>query len=78
MNRTLVYVAAVVLAILHHDFWLWDDATLVFGFLPAGMAYHAAYTVATAGLWYLALRYAWPDEAVRFAEGSDDPGAESK
>jgi len=78
MKRTLVYVAAVVLGILHHDFWLWEDATLFFGFLPAGMAYHVVYTVATAGLCYLALLYAWPEHAVRFAEGSDDSGDESE
>ena len=38
-----VWIAVLVLALLHQDFWLWDDATLVAGFLPIGLAYHAAY-----------------------------------
>lgn len=71
MNRKIVYAAAVLLAILHQDFWLWGSTTLVFGFLPAGLAYHAGYTLVTALLWYFVVRYAWPEEAVRFAEGDD-------
>ncbi len=32
----------VLLAVLHQDFWWWDDGhTLVFGFMPVGLAYHA-------------------------------------
>ena len=75
MNRKIVYIAAIALTILHQDFWLWDDPTLVFGFLPAGMAYHVVYSIATALLWFFALHFAWPKEAVRFAEGSDETGA---
>jgi hypothetical protein len=55
-------LAAVVTAvlILHQDWWLWTDKTLVFGFLPSGLAYHAVYClVATATMWLL-VRYAWP------------------
>ena len=47
---------------LHQDFWLWDDATLVFGFMPIGLAYHTAYCIVAAGLWYLATKYAWPED----------------
>ena len=33
---------------LHQDFWFWRQARpLVFGVLPIGLFYHAAYTVAT-------------------------------
>lgn len=78
MNRKIVYVAAVVLAILHQDFWLWDSTEVVFGFLPVGLAYHAGYSVAAALLWYFALHYAWPEDAVRFAEGDDSPAAKSE
>ena len=74
MARKLVYLALVALTILHQDFWLWDDATLVFGFLPIGLAYHAAYSVVVALVWYLALSYAWPEDAVALARGDDDPG----
>ena len=34
------------LYVLHQDFWFWRDARpLVFGFLPIGLFYHAAFTV---------------------------------
>jgi hypothetical protein len=42
-------VALLVAAIyaLHQDVWFWRVARpLVFGFLPIGLAYHAAYTLA--------------------------------
>jgi hypothetical protein len=51
----------VVLFALHQDFWFWRDARpLVFGFLPIGLAYHAAYTIAASVLlWWLVRRH-WP------------------
>lgn len=61
MHRTL-WVAAFVLYLLHQDIWFWRAARpLVFGVLPVGLAYHAAYTLATAGLMCLLVRHAWPD-----------------
>ena len=52
-------IAAVYL--LHQDIWLWRQARpLVFGFLPAGLAYHAAYCVAVAVLMWALTRFAWP------------------
>ncbi len=72
MAKIAVYLGIAVLAILHHDPWFWDDPTLAFGFLPLGLAYHAAYTLAAAVLWYLAVRYAWPGELARFAESGGD------
>ena len=48
----------VVLYVLHQDVWFWREARpLVFGFLPVGLAYHAAYCVAVALLmWTLTRR----------------------
>jgi hypothetical protein len=51
----------VLLLIAHQDFWWWDDSeTLVFDFIPIGLAYHACVSVAAAILWALAVRYCWP------------------
>jgi hypothetical protein len=52
-------VAAIY--VLHQDFWWWGGARpLVFGFLPIGLFYHAAYTLAvSAMLWWLVRGY-WP------------------
>jgi hypothetical protein len=33
---------------------------LVFGFIPIGLSYHACYTIATAGVMWLLVKYAWP------------------
>jgi len=60
MMRYIVYAAAVAVAILHQDVWFWNDRTLLFGFMPIGLAYHAAFSVAAACVWALAIGYAWP------------------
>ncbi|MBI3269027.1 MAG: DUF3311 domain-containing protein [Planctomycetes bacterium] len=60
--RRLLTALVLALIVLHQDFWLWKDARLVFGFLPAGLAYHAAYSVAAAGLLALLVRFAWPHD----------------
>jgi hypothetical protein len=51
-----------MLYVLHQDFWLWREARpLVFGFLPIGLAYHAAFTLSIALLMALLVARAWPD-----------------
>ncbi|MGE0394782.1 MAG: hypothetical protein AB7P67_14545 [Vicinamibacterales bacterium] len=54
--------AALALYLLHQDLWFWRAARpLVFGFLPIGLAYHAAYTLAIAGVLAWLVRTYWPD-----------------
>lgn len=61
MHRVLLIVAIVVLYLLHQDVWFWYDARpLIFGFLPVGLAYHAAYCLAVALLMWTLTRVAWP------------------
>ena len=51
----------VVLYVLHQDFWFSSDATpLVFGVLPIGLFYHAAYTVAVSLVLLLIMPLVWP------------------
>ena len=46
---------------LHQDLWLWNEARpFVFGFLPIGLFYHVAYTVACSALMWLLVRHTWP------------------
>ena len=59
---------------LHQDTWLWDDARLVFGFLPSGLAYHGAYSLATAVLWLLAILFVWPSQLETIADTPDGDG----
>jgi hypothetical protein len=77
-KKAAVYWALVALALLHQDFWFWDDATLVFGFLPVGLAYHALYSVLAGCLWYLALTYAWPSDVESFARTPQQEEKEAK
>jgi hypothetical protein len=60
MRKRLLYVVLLLVAVLHQDFWFWSDSTLVVGFLPAGLAYHAVYTLIVALLMWLLAEYAWP------------------
>lgn len=53
-----VLVIAVVL--LHQDLWFWKDKTLVFGFLPIGLAYHIGYSMLAAATLAVLVRFAWP------------------
>jgi hypothetical protein len=61
MKRWLLVLAVAVLYVLHQDIWFWRTARpLVFGFMPVGLAYQAAFSVAAAGVLWLLVRVAWP------------------
>lgn len=68
MSSKIAIAVFVVLVVLHHDFWNWDNKNLWFGFIPAGLAYHALFSVAAAVFWVLVNRYAWPHETEAWAE----------
>ena len=56
----MVLITALVYA-LHQDVWFWRSARpLVFGFLPIGLFYHAAYTVSISVLMGVLVRTHWP------------------
>jgi hypothetical protein len=68
--------AVVLLYLLHQDYWFWREARpLVFGFLPVGLFYHAAYTVVSAGVLALLVKAAWPSHLEDGLTG-DAPGPE--
>jgi hypothetical protein len=57
----LLTAVIVGLYLLHQDVWFWRVARpLVFGFLPIGLAYHAAFCLASALLMWALTRLAWP------------------
>ena len=71
-KSTLLFLLVfIVLAVLHQDFWNWDRADLVFGFMPIGLAYHAAYSLVAAAFWALVIKFAWPEKLEQWAESSD-------
>jgi hypothetical protein len=72
MKRWLLVLAVAVLYVLHQDIWFWRTARpLVFGFLPVGLAYQAAFSIAAAGVLWLLVRFAWPQHLEDAAEEDD-------
>ena len=53
--KNVVYALIVIMAIIHQDFWWWDNKTLVFGFMPLGLFYHALFSCRAAGVWAMAI-----------------------
>ena len=69
MKNALLTLAVLVVYALHQDFWFWRSARpLVFGFVPIGLFYHAAYSVLAALLMWLLVTHAWPSKLEQDAE----------
>ncbi len=65
----------LLLLIVHQDNWFWLDDTLLFGFMPIGLFWHACISVAATLTWYLATKIAWPHPEVDQGESrSSDSG----
>ena len=63
MKRSLAVLIVAAAYALHQDVWFWREARpLVFGVLPVGLFYHAAYTVATSVVLWVLVRWLWPAE----------------
>jgi hypothetical protein len=56
MTKSVLIVGLLAFLALHQDFWLWREARPLFlGTLPAGLTYHAVYTlVASVVVWVVA------------------------
>jgi hypothetical protein len=58
---TLLVLIVFAVYLLHQDFWNWTRVEpLLFGFLPVGLWYHAAYSLLASALMWLLVRFAWP------------------
>lgn len=61
MHTRVLIAATAALYLLHQDVWFWRAARpLLFGILPVGLAYHAAYCLAAVALMWVLTRVAWP------------------
>ncbi|HXP61812.1 MAG TPA: hypothetical protein VN829_15060 [Dongiaceae bacterium] len=61
LKPLLLTLLVVAVYLLHQDFWNWKKATpLIFGFLPIGLAYHAAYSMLAAVTMAVLVKFAWP------------------
>jgi hypothetical protein len=65
-------LTALVLIVytLHHDYWNWHDKSLVFGFLPKGLAYHGFFCLLASALLAVLVKFAWPSHLEREVESS--------
>ena len=74
MNRTLstsgklAWALVALLAVLHYDFWNWDNRSVVLGFLPTGLLFQALISVGATVAWALVVRCAWPTHVEEWAE----------
>lgn len=59
--KHFLYIALAGLYLLHNDFFLWHNSTLIAG-VPSGLFYHAAYCITASVLMFLLVRFAWPEE----------------
>ena len=60
MKRWMALAVVALLYVLHQDFWFWRASRpLVFGFLPIGLFYHAAFVLASSAALWLLVTFAW-------------------
>lgn len=63
MKASLLTLWILVLYALHQDMWNWNaKSPLLFGLLPPGLTYHAAYSIIAALTMALLVRCAWPKD----------------
>ena len=60
--KKLVAFLFLLMLVLHQDFWWWGNNTLVFGFMPIGLAFHALFSILCAVLGWFAIMTIWPKE----------------
>ena len=70
----LAWGLVLLAAILHYDFWNWDDTSLVFGFVPIGLAYQAGISILAGIAWTLVVKFAWPDQVEEWANAGANAG----
>lgn len=80
MKKTMLLTLLVLVVYgLHQDFWNWHQAgPLLFGFLPIGLAYHAAYSGVAALLMGVLVKFAWPAHLEKVQPYRADDKAEAE
>lgn len=59
--KYVVWGLVVFLIAIHQDLWFWDDTSLVAGFMPITLLFHAGISLAAGITWFLATKFCWPD-----------------
>ena len=72
--KYFVVALIVLLAVVHQDFWWWDDRTVVFGFIPIGLAWHMGISLMAGLTGWLAVSFCWPRELDELQQTTVDAG----
>ena len=70
-GKWIIIGLVILLIILHHDVWNWDDKEPVFGFMPMALLWQAGISLGAGDTWFLATKIAWPE-----FELGEDPATE--
>jgi hypothetical protein len=74
MKNLLLFLLVALFYAAHQDIWNWSRADpMIFGFLPIGLAYHAAYSVAAAVVMAVLVKFAWPKDLEKQEGDSTEP-----
>lgn len=60
-GKFVIICLVILLIILHHDVWNWDNKEPVFGFMPMALLWQSGISIGAGVTWFLATRIAWPD-----------------
>ena len=73
MKKVLLTLMVVAVYVLHQDCWNWRKfEPLVFGFVPIGLAYHAAFSCLAAVMMWVLVKFAWPKDLEEEVTGKKD------
>ena len=65
MNKStckwIIIGLVILLIILHHDVWNWDNKEPVFGFMPMALLWLAGISLGAGATWFLSTKIAWPE-----------------
>jgi hypothetical protein len=61
MKKFLIFLLIAAVYIVHQDNWNWNNASLLFGFLPVGLVYHIGYSLLATGMMVILVKEAWPE-----------------
>ncbi len=78
-KKWLLTLLVLVVYAAHQDFWNWNKTEpMLFGFIPIGLAYHAAYSVAAALLMGVLVKLAWPAHLEKIQPHRGDDATEGQ
>jgi hypothetical protein len=56
----IAWIMTLVLLVLHQDWWLWDNQTMLFGFVPVGLGWHIGISISASAMWAWIVWCRWP------------------